>query len=157
MQQQVSDIDNLLKIISLEITTADSMLKALQDQQNSIVNFSGDALEVATERCNQISKKMKTIERDRIKIFERITKGTQFEKVSSKQITFEKYLDSLDNRGGLKVRLKNTRENLKKSIAEIIKSNTVNAMLLEHSINFAEKNIKAITSNLKKKILDKTI
>ena len=158
-QQQLtlSPMEQLAKIIVMEAEAAEQMYSVLTEEQDALVNFSGDELEISVERCTEMGRRVNSLEKDRLRLLERAMKGTPVEKFINAPDAFERLLQVMDNRGGIKSKLKESRERLRIAVANVLQRNAVNKILLQHSMNYAQKNIRIITSNYSRQLVDQKI
>jgi flagellar biosynthesis/type III secretory pathway chaperone len=149
--------EELIKVLEDEIEAVLKVIDYLFEQQDALVIFSGDSLEYASERCNQASRKVRLLEKERIKLLEKYIKGTPAESLGATPEGFEKWIASLDNRSGLKLKLIELRDKLRVTIIDLVQLNLVNKMLMEHSMNFTQNKMQMVTSNYKRQIVDHKI
>jgi len=155
--QPLTPVEQLAKIMDMEASVAEEIIKVLTDEQNSLINFSGDELELSVERCSEMIRRMNALERDRMRILSNAMKGTPAEKYASSPEAFDRLMSVLDNRGGIKSKLKTSRERLRNAVAGVVQRNSVNSILLEHSMNYAQQSIKLITSDFSRQIVDQKL
>jgi len=153
----LSSVEQLIAVMSMEAESVEAIHKTLVEQQYAIINFSGEELEYATERCNELTRSIRAFEKDRVRLLEKSLKGTPAEKYASSPNAFEHLLGVLDNRGGIKSKLKSARDRLQNNVANVMHINSVNSLVLEHSMNYASQNIRLITSNFSRQLVDQKI
>ncbi|MEK7263947.1 MAG: flagellar protein FlgN [Bacteroidota bacterium] len=150
-------MDDLIKLFEDETEAVLKVIDYLFEQQDALITFSGDALEYASDRCNQASRKVRLIEKERIKVLEKNIKGTAAEPLGATPEGFEKFIETLDNRSGVKTKLIELRDKLRVTIIDLVQLNLVNKMLMEHSMNFTQNKMQMVTSNYKRQIVDHKI
>ncbi len=156
-QKPLSPIEQLITIMTMECEATESLFKVLSEQQEAVISYSGEELEYSTERCSEMIRRVRALEKDRLRILEKALQGTSAENFSSSPYAFERLMSVVDNRGGLKSRLKTISDRLRVAVASVVHKNLVNSKLLEHSMNYAQHNIKMITSEYSRQFIDKKL
>jgi len=155
--QQLPPVEQLVKIIQLEAQATESFLDLLIEQQEALTGLLSSELEVINERCEETQRRIRALENDRLRILARSMKGTPSEKFIGTPFAFERFFEVMDNRGGVKMRLKEARERLRVAVASVIQRNAVNRIIMEHSMNYAKHNLRLITSEFSRQLIDQKI
>jgi|GEM_PF-1840779 hypothetical protein len=156
-QIQLSPVEQLIKLMLMESETAEELFRILTEQQESLITLSGDALEITVERCTEINRRMRAYEKDRQRLLANVMKGTPAEKYIGAPNAFDRLIEIMDNRGGIKIKLRDARERLRIAVASVVQRNAVNSLLLEHSMHYAQNMIRTITTSFSKQLIDQKL
>lgn len=141
--------EELEEVMTTETELAESLIGILRQQQDAIVHSRADELASLVNRSEELLRPMETLEKERSRLA-----ASLFNDMAGHQT--EITVDRLLARAGNSTpRLGSVIRRLRDASHEILKINSVNKPLLEHSRQFIRHTLRAATDDYKKNLIDK--
>ena len=123
--------DNLENVIRTEAELAEALLGLLKQQQNAIVHFQDAALTSLVEQQQHILRPLEALERERLRIMNGSSTATE--------------------------RIPQSAQRLRTLAREIADVNRQNRTLLESAMRFIHQNLRILTEDFTRKLVDARI
>jgi flagellar biosynthesis/type III secretory pathway chaperone len=130
-------IDRLEQVLTAEAELAELMRDILKTKQEAIVKFDSAALDSAIEREEELASSIEALERERTSL----TKSA---------------VNELEHRDEM-VRIEDVRHRLREAVHNVIVMNSENDSLLKHSLRFVRENIRILTENYSRQLVDQKV
>ena len=127
-------IDRLEQVLTAEAELAEVMRDILKTKQEAIVKFDSAALDSAIAREEELASSIEALERERTSL----TKSA---------------VNELEHRDEM-VRIEEVRRRLREAVHNVIVVNSENDSLLKHSLHFVRENIRILTENYSRQLVD---
>ncbi len=119
--------DQLEDVVRTEADLAEALLGLLKQQQNAIVHFQDAALVSLVEQQQEVLRPLEALEKERVK---------------------------LATRSGDAIPVPQSASRLRNVVREIIHTNGQNRALLESSLRFVHENIRILTEDFSRQLVD---
>jgi hypothetical protein len=141
--------EELEEVMTTEAELAESLVGNLLQQQDAIVHSRAEELASLVSKSDELLRPMESLEKERSRLAAVLFNGTAGRQT---EINVDKLLARVGNGS---TRLGSVIRRLRDASGEILKINSVNKPLLEHSRQFIRHTLRAATDDYKKNLIDK--
>jgi flagellar biosynthesis/type III secretory pathway chaperone len=142
-------IEELVELLESGAGLAGTMLDILKAQQQAIVQFQSAALVDLLLKQQAVMKPMEVVEKKRQELTAEIgrSNGALSDTLSITELTRVLELEDA-------ARIRSCGDRLHGIVEQVLKINTQNKVLLENSLRFIQRNLKIITSDYSRQLVD---
>lgn len=150
-------ISQLKEIMKTEAELIEALLDAMQEQQDAIIRYEMDKLNMAMQKQQELLGPIESLEKERVKTGLMIMNVEDIEDARRARETFtiERLLPYLKDEDAEEVEAIGSR--LRKGTETIVQITRENRRLLEHSRKFVRENIRILTGNYSKQVVDQKL
>jgi flagellar biosynthesis/type III secretory pathway chaperone len=147
-------IDQLTEILKTEVELVEALIEVLDFQRQSIIYYNVDALSEGGRRQQELLKPFESLEQERIKATEKMIAEHSIKNTNgdARNIRLTEMAGQLPPREGESIR--KLGERLREASKKVVQLNEENGRLIEHTQRFIHNNVRMLTENFSRQLVD---
>lgn len=149
--------DQLIEVLQKQVEIIESMIEALQFQQQAIIYYNLDGLHEGIARQNQLLEPIESLENERMQIVSSVLREQGIQKPGDPAVvvTLREIANHLSPDYAEK--LEQLGDRIRDASEKVLELNRENDRLIENTQNFIHENVRILTENYSRRLIDQKI